>query len=151
MAERLKRHARLDDQLCFALYTASRAVFGAYRPMLAEIGLTYPQYLAMLALWEHDGRTVAELGEALHLESSTMSPVLRRLETLGLLTKRRSTQDERVVHVHLTDAGRDLEDRLAPVREAVEASTGLTDEQFVALRHRLQTLRDTVVQHRMAG
>lgn len=151
MAERPKKHARLDDQLCFALYTASRAVFGAYRPMLAEIGLTYPQYLAMLALWERDERTVADLGEALHLESSTMSPVLRRLEALGLITKRRSTQDERVVHVHLTGAGRDLEARLGPVRQAVEASTGLTDDQFVALRHRLQTLRDAVVQHRMAG
>jgi DNA-binding MarR family transcriptional regulator len=151
MAERTKRHARLDDQLCFALYTASRAVFGAYRPMLAEIGLTYPQYLAMLALWERDGRTVAELGDALHLESSTMSPIIRRLEALGLVSKRRSTHDERVVHVQLTDAGWDLEGRVGPVREAVETSTGLTEDQFVALRHRLQTLREVVTQSRLAG
>ncbi len=137
-------HARLDDQLCFALYAASRAVSGAYRQLLAEVGLTYPQYLAMLSLWENDGQSVAALGTALDLESSTLSPIIRRLETLGLVRRERSGVDERMVHVHVTDAGRQLEERAAPVREQVEASTGLSDADFAALRQTLHELRATI-------
>jgi DNA-binding MarR family transcriptional regulator len=141
----------LDEQLCFALHATSRAVTGAYRSMLAELGLTYPQYVAMLALWEQDGRTVAELGQALHLESNTLSPIVRRLEALGLVTRRRSKSDERVVHVHVTGAGWELEGRLGPVREAVQTATGLTDAQFTGLLRRLHTLRAAVSRPRLAG
>lgn len=137
-------HARLDDQLCFALYAASRAVSSAYRQMLTDIGLTYPQYLAMLSLWENDGCTVAKIGERLHLESNTLSPLLRRLETLGYARRLRSTTDERVVHVWVTDSGWTLESWVAPVRAAVESSTGLDAEQFASLRETLLELRETV-------
>ncbi|HXD62455.1 MAG TPA: MarR family transcriptional regulator [Lacisediminihabitans sp.] len=137
-------HARLNDQLCFALYAASRAISGAYRQLLADIGLTYPQYLAMLSLWEKDGQSVAELGDALDLESSTLSPLIRRLESLGLVRRRRSDEDERMVHVHLTEAGRALESRSTPVREQVETSTGLSNDAFVTLRETLHDLRATV-------
>lgn len=142
-----KDHARLDDQLCFALYAASRAVSGAYRQLLSDIGLTYPQYLVMLSLWEKSGRSVAELGDALDLESSTLSPLIRRLETLGFVRRQRSDEDERVVHVHVSDAGWELESRTAPVRKQVEASTGLSDEEFATLREILHQLRATVQGH----
>lgn len=137
-------HARLDDQLCFALYAASRAVSGAYRQLLADIGLTYPQYLAMLSLWSKSGQSVAELGDALDLESNTLSPLIRRLEALGLLRRERSTADERVVHVHVTDAGWALESRTTPVRTRVEASTGLNETEFATLRATLHKLRSAV-------
>jgi DNA-binding MarR family transcriptional regulator len=143
--------ARVEDQLCFALYAASRALIAAYRPMLARVGLTYPQYLVMLALWERDGRSVADLGEVLQLESNTVSPMLRKLESMDLITKRRSTLDERVVHVHLTSTGVALEARLRPVRTAVEAATGLNTEQFEDLRSRLHALREAVTESRLAS
>ncbi|GAA3688875.1 MarR family winged helix-turn-helix transcriptional regulator [Gordonia hankookensis] len=96
---------RLDDQLCFALYTASRAVIAAQRPGLRELGLTYPQYLAMLVLWEEDEISIGRLCRRLHLDSGTVSPLVRRLETLGYLTRRRSDDDERSVTVALTPDG----------------------------------------------
>ena len=96
---------RLNRQLCFAMYSASRAATAAYRPMLDELGLTYPQYLVMLVLWEEQPRSVRELGEELGLDSGTLSPLLKRLEALGLVERRRSAADERRVEVFLTDAG----------------------------------------------
>lgn len=136
--------ARLGDQLCFALYAASKAVSGAYRQRLREVGLTYPQYLVMLALWEHGSSTVAEIGAATDLDSGTVSPLLQRLERGGLVRRERSRSDERVVQVHLTPAGRDLEDRVRPIRAAIEASTGLTTEEFIQLRSALHRLRRAV-------
>jgi DNA-binding MarR family transcriptional regulator len=143
----ITEHARLEDQLCFALYAASRAISGAYRQLLTDIGLTYPQYLVMLSLWDQSGQSVAELGDALDLESSTLSPLIRRLEALGLVHRQRSDKDERVVHVRVTDAGWELESGTAPVREQVEASTGLSDEEFATLRETLHQLRATVQGH----
>lgn len=96
----------LDDQLCFALYAASRAVTARYRPLLDELGLTYPQYLVMLVLWDRDGSTVSDLGKALQLESSTLSPLLKRLEAAGLLRRERRPDDERSVALYLTDSRR---------------------------------------------
>lgn len=136
--------ARLEDQLCFALYAASKAVTGAYRERLAEVGLTYPQYLAMLAVWERDGRTVAELGAALDLDSGTLSPLLKRLERAGLVRRERSATDERVVRVRATPPGRVLEGRVRPIRAAVESATGLTDAEFADLRRTLLRLRETI-------
>ena len=99
----------LNNQICFPIYAASRLVMQAYRPLLAELGLTYPQYLVMMVLWETDARTVRELGERLYLDSGTLTPLLKRLEKQGLLTRNRRKEDDRTVENHLTDAGRDLQ------------------------------------------
>ena len=104
---------RLDTQLCFALYAASRKVTSAYREPLKAIGLTYPQYLVMLVLWEQDHRSVRQLGETLALDSGTLSPLLRRMEAADFVTRRRSEQDERSVVISLTDAGRALQEPAA--------------------------------------
>src|SRR5689334_10034297 len=102
---------RLDNQLCFALYSASLAMTKLYKPLLDELGLTYPQYLAMLVLWERDGLTVSDIGERLSLDSGTLTPLLKRLETSGLVTRIRDVQDERRVHITLTAAGRRMKQR----------------------------------------
>ena len=137
-------HARLHEQLCFALYSASKAVAGTYRPLLKELGLTYSQYLVLLALWEHDSLTVAALGGHLGLDSGTLSPLLKRLEGAGHVARVRTESDERVVRVDLTAAGRSLESLLAPVRARVEASTGLSAGEFTALRAQLDKLTATL-------
>ncbi len=144
-------HARLSDQLCFSLYAASKAVTAAYRPLLADLGLTYPQYLVMLSLWERGSQTVAELGGRVQLDSGTLSPLLKRLEAAQYVVRRRSPADERSVIVELTAAGAALELAAVPVREAVEAATGLTTEQFKALRAALQNLTEHITQPEPAG
>src|ERR671927_298603 len=101
----------LDDQLCFALYAASRAVTARYRPMLEAIGLTYPQYLVMMLLWEQDNQTVGQLGSRLALDSGTLPPLLKRLTAAGLVTRHRRVEDERSVSIVLTDAGRALREK----------------------------------------
>jgi len=105
---------RLDDQLCFGLYSASRAVTSLYRVVLEDLGLTYPQYLVLLALWERDGRQVRELGADLHLDSGTLSPLLKRLEAAGLVRRERQADDERSVRVSLTEEGTALRERAVP-------------------------------------
>ena len=110
---------RLDDQICFPLYAASRALQQRYRPLLRPLGLTYPQYLVLLVLWETDGRSVSELGAALWLDSGTLTPLLKRMEVAGLLTRTRSDADRRVVNVHLSAAGRALEARARHVPGAL--------------------------------
>ena len=130
----------LDRQVCFALYSASRAITAAYRPLLAPLGLTYPQYLVMLALWERSPRTVRELGETLHLESGTLSPLLKRMEANGLLTRTRSTDDERQVDVGLTAAGAELRERAQAVPAELYAATGIDPETLVLLRRTCQAL-----------
>ncbi|MUN62164.1 MarR family transcriptional regulator [Kocuria sediminis] len=125
---------RLDAQLCFALYAASRATTAAYREPLAELGLTYPQYLALLALWEEDGQTVTGLGARLRLDSGTLSPLLKRMETGGLLERRRGREDERRVTVHLTAAGDRLRERAPDVQRRVLEASGLTPEEMATLR-----------------
>ena len=117
---------QLDAQLCFLLYATTRAVTQAYAPLLEPLGLTYPQYLTMLALWEEDGATVGRLGTRLHLDSGTLTPLLKRLETQGLVERRRSSNDERVVEVHLTAQGRRLRGKAEGVPTAMFCATGLT-------------------------
>ncbi|GIG65958.1 MarR family winged helix-turn-helix transcriptional regulator [Phytomonospora endophytica] len=134
----------LRDQVCFALYSASRAVTGVYRPLLDELGLTYPQFLVLLALWERDGRTVSEIGTALRLDSGTLSPLLKRLEGAGLVDRRRAAADERQVTVHLTDAGSDLRERARTVPARVAEAAGLTTDQLRELRDVLTTLTDNL-------
>ncbi|MCS0603740.1 MarR family transcriptional regulator [Streptomyces sp. LP11] len=135
----------LQDQLCFALYAASRSVIARYRPLLEELGLTYPQYLVMLALWEQDAVSVRELGSALQLESSTLSPLLKRLEAGGLIERRRRTDDERSVVVRLTPAGADLRDRARTVPSAIGDAMGLTVEQDATVKHLLRVLTANVI------
>lgn len=130
----------IDDQLCFALYTASRAMTRAYQPILEPLGLTYPQYLTLLVLWEDDGLRVSALGERLHLDSATLTPLLKRLESQGLVHRRRSAQDERVVEVSLTEAGWDMRQRAAQVPFAMLCQTGLELGELAALREQLKAL-----------
>lgn len=131
----------VDDQLCFQLYATSRAVSGAYRVGLAGLGLTYPQYVTLLAVLEQDGRTVSELCDALDLDSGTVSPILARLQGEGLVTKVREGGDGRSVRVFCTEAGADLGRRVAPVRASVENATGLSSAEFAQLRGLLQQVR----------
>ncbi|GMU00707.1 MarR family transcriptional regulator [Corallococcus caeni] len=135
---------RLDLQLCFPLYAASRAMVQAYTPLLAKLGLTYPQYLVMLVLWETDGVTVKELGEKLYLDSGTLTPLLKRLEAQGFVRRERSTQDARSVTVSLTAQGKGLRRKAAAIPEAIVCRTGLTLEELSRLRRDIQRLFEKV-------
>jgi len=134
----------LDRHLCFALYSASRAMTAAYRPILTELNLTYPQYLVLLVLWEEDRVTVGQLGERLQLDSGTLSPLLKRLEANGLVRRERSQSDERLVDVTLTDAGRRLERRAQCIPQRVFPSTGLTEHDAADLRDAVRQLTDAL-------
>jgi DNA-binding MarR family transcriptional regulator len=131
----------LDQQLCFALYAANLAMGKVYRKLLAALGLTYPQYLVMLVLWERDGLTVSEIGEPLHLDSATLTPLLKRLESAGLLLRVRSAEDERQVVVSLTAEGRALKKRAGAVPDGVLCATGCAPDELRTLKHDLERLR----------
>ena len=131
---------KLDRQVCFALYSASRAATAVYRPLLDELGLTYPQYLVMLVLWEQDPRGVKELGEELGLDSGTLSPLLKRLEALGLVERRRSGEDERRVAIHLTTAGRNLSSGATAIPQRLADAAGLSPAELEQLRTTLGRL-----------
>jgi DNA-binding MarR family transcriptional regulator len=133
---------RLDDQLCFALYSASRAFTRAYQPLLAELGLTYPQYAVMLVLWEKDDLSVSELGERLSLDSGTLTPLLKRLEEAKLVSRTRSEEDERVVRIALTAAGKKLERKAAEIPSALACRMGIEPSRE-GLKH-IAELRDAV-------
>lgn len=132
---------RLDNQLCFALYSASLAMTRLYKPLLEELGLTYPQYIAMLVLWERDGLMVSELGERLSLDSGTLTPLLKRLETLGLVARIRDVQDERRVHITLTPAGRKLKNRAAKIPGCILAASQCSIPELISLTQQVQALR----------
>jgi len=140
------RWLQLDHQLCFALYSASLAMTKLYKPLLEPLGLTYPQYLVMLALWQDDGLSVSELGERLQLDSGTLTPLLKRLEAAGSIQRLRDTEDERRVRLQLTAAGRALKSRARAVPEAVACASGCRLDELTALTARLKSLRDQVVQ-----
>jgi MarR family transcriptional regulator, organic hydroperoxide resistance regulator len=131
---------RLDHQICFSLHAASRAFGSLYRDVLRDVGLTYPQYLVMLVLWERGDLPVKAIGEHLRLDSGTLSPLLKRLESTGLVRRERSTADERSVTIHLTEAGTALRARAAPVPRRISAATGLDLEEMRDLQARLQRL-----------
>ncbi|MBQ1831192.1 MAG: MarR family transcriptional regulator [Bacteroidales bacterium] len=118
----IKPQFRLDNQLCFRLYTASRLITQAYHPMLAEQGLTYPQYLVLMVLWEKDAQPVNDIAKRLRLETNTVTPLLKRMETEGFLTRSRGREDARQIIVKLTKKGRDLQEKLADVPEAIGSS-----------------------------
>jgi len=131
---------RLDRQVCFALYSASRAATAVYRPVLEQLGLTYPQYLVMLVLWENEPRGVKDLGGELGLDSGTLSPLLKRLEALGFVERRRSGEDERRVAIHLTPAGRDLSGPARAIPQRLADAAGLSLDELEQLRTTLGKL-----------
>lgn len=132
---------QLDHQLCFALYSASLAMTKLYKPLLEPLGLTYPQYLVMLVLWQGDGLTVSQLGERLALDSGTLTPLLKRLEATGLVQRLRDAQDERRVLLQLTPAGRALKTRARSVPPSIAAASGCELGELASLTARLQALR----------
>ena len=134
----------LDDFLCFAVYSANHAFNRAYQPLLDALGLTYPQYLVMVSLWRADGQMVGELAGHLDLESSTLTPLIKRLEVLGLVRRHRSLDDQRQVHVGLTEAGRALEQRAASVPAAIGAASRLDRAAAERLRADIAQLRDAL-------
>ena len=131
----------LDRQLCFALYATSLAMTKAYKPLLAPLGLTYPQYLVLLVLWERDGITVSAVGERLRLDSGTLTPLLKRLAQQGLVERRRDAADERRVRLHLTTSGRALQTDAAQVPQAMACATGCDLAEIADLTARLNSLR----------
>ncbi|MEJ8824099.1 MarR family transcriptional regulator [Variovorax humicola] len=135
---------KLDNQLCFAVYSASLAMTRLYKPLLEKLHLTYPQYLVMLALWERDGLMVSELGTQLSLDSGTLTPLLKRLEANGLVTRLRDVADERRVHVTLTAAGRKLKAKAASVPACLLAASQCSIDELVDLTRQLRSLRDRV-------
>ncbi|CEJ12119.1 Organic hydroperoxide resistance transcriptional regulator [bacterium YEK0313] len=136
---------KLADFLCFAVYSANLAYGRAYKPILAELGVTYTQWIAIVALWEEDDQTVKALGEKLFLESNTLTPILKKLEELGYLVRRRDPTDERQVIVSLTEAGRHL--REAGGQKTLVAATGLSPEEFAALQKTIVKVRDNLIRY----
>lgn len=132
---------KLDNQLCFALYSTSLQMTKVYKPLLQELGLTYPQYIAMLVLWEEDGITVGEISSRMLTDPGSLTPLLKRLETEGLITRTRSQADERVVQLRLTDKGRELRRQAERIPACILASSGLTLDGLKRLQEELVDLR----------
>jgi MarR family transcriptional regulator, organic hydroperoxide resistance regulator len=136
---------QLDRQLCFALYSASLAMNKAYRKLLGELGLTYPQYLVMMVLWQSDRLTVSEIGGRLYLDSATLTPLLKRLEAAGLITRTRAASDERQVVVALTREGRVLRSRAQTVPEHIFCAAACSPTELRQLKGQLEALRDNLL------
>ncbi|RCW84379.1 MarR family winged helix-turn-helix transcriptional regulator [Phyllobacterium bourgognense] len=136
---------KLENFLCFAIYSTANAVTRAYQPRLAVLGLTYPQYLVMVVLWERENQTVKSIGEKLSLDSGTLTPLLKRLESAGLITRRRDTVDERQVLIGLTDEGRAARRRAEAIPIAIGKAFGCTLGEANDLRAELITVRDNLI------
>lgn len=134
----------VDQHFCFALYSANLAMNKVYRQLLSQLDITYPQYLVMLVLWQKDDVTVSEIGEQLFLDSATLTPLLKRLESAGLINRQRTRQDERQVAVTLTEAGQALRARAEAIPEAVKCATACDDDALLALKLQLDGLRDNL-------
>jgi MarR family transcriptional regulator, organic hydroperoxide resistance regulator len=137
----------LEDMLCFELYAASRAMTSLYRPALDTLGLTYPQYIALRVLWERGPTTVRDLGNHLRLDSGTLSPLLKRLETQGHIRRHRGTTDERTVEIHLTDQGTQLRHQAADIPDRLACALGLDETAFHQLTTLLSRVRDSATTH----
>ncbi|WP_413709963.1 MarR family winged helix-turn-helix transcriptional regulator [Rhizobium sp. Rhizsp82] len=135
---------KLENFICFAMYTANHAMNRVYKPLLDELGLTYPQYLVMVALWEEDRQTVGGIGDKLFLESSTLTPLLKRLEAAGLIRRERSKEDERVVVIRLSDEGKALKTKAATVPNCIVDATGSEFDRLKRLRAEIIALRDAL-------
>ena len=140
---------KLDNQLCFAIHAASRALTAAYQPLLEELDVTYPQYLVLLTLWEEDGARVSRLGERLFLDSATLTPLLKRLEKRGLVERRRSAADERVVEIFLTASGKRLKRKALEIPHGLACRMQLPLSDIARLREELKSLTRTL--HAAAG
>ena len=139
----------VSDMLCFSIYAAGHAFTQLYRPLLDKLGLTYPQYLVMVTLWNRDGQNVKELGKTLFLDSSTLTPLLKRLDAAGLITRTRNPRDEREVLLRLTPAGQALKGEAAEIMRCVEAAVGQDGQTIDALRTTLDAIRDRLhAQHK---
>jgi DNA-binding MarR family transcriptional regulator len=136
---------RLEQQLCFAVYQVGHAFNRAYRPVLAELGLTYPQYLVMLVLWEQDGLTVKELGEKLMLDSGTLTPLLKRMDAAGIIRRERDARDERQVRILLTQKGERMRERGRCIQDAIGQALGATAPDAGRLRDQLGLVRDALL------
>ena len=137
----------LGEQLCFALYSTSLAMTKIYRKLLRALGLTYPQYLVMLVLWERDDVSVSEIGERLYLNSATLTPLLKRIEALGLIKRHRAREDERQVIVNLSGAGRELRRKTGKVQDGVFHASGCTVGELVAIKQQLDRLRSNLMEN----
>ena len=144
---RAPKNLKLDDQLCFALYGASMAIQRAYKPLLDELEITYPQYLVLSSLWENDGQTVGAIARRLALESSTITPLLKRLEQAGFVHRERQRDDERVVVVRLTSAGHKMRKRTLCLPSRLFEAAGMTPERLVALVGEVTAFRDAVAHY----
>lgn len=138
---------RLDNQLCFALYSTSLAMTKVYKPLLQALNLTYPQYLAMLVLWERDGITVSELSQRLLTDPGSVTPLLKRLEAEGLIRRIRSSSDERVVELHLTAKGRDLQHQAEAIPSCIVKATGQSTDELLSLKQELVELRARLLEN----
>jgi MarR family transcriptional regulator, organic hydroperoxide resistance regulator len=137
--------APLSDFLCFSIYSANLAFSRVYKPVLEALGLTYPQYITLIALWEEDGQTVKGLSERLFLEPSTMTPMLKRLEAMGYVTRTRGTEDERIVRIGLTEAGRAVREKGIPFVEVTAQACGLSAIEFTVLQKAITHLRGNLM------
>jgi len=135
---------KLDNQLCFALYACSREITKLYKPYLDEINLTYTQYITLLVLWENDNVTVKELGNKLHLDSGTLTPLLKKLQNMNLVQRIRDKEDERNVYIKLTDEGIHLKDKAEEIPLKLFCSTGLSAEDALDIREKLKNLLITL-------
>ena len=138
----MAKSLRLEDQLCFSIYAASHAFNRFYKPLLGPLGLTYPQYLVLLTLWEVDGLPLKAIGERLSLDSGTLTPLLRRMQQAGLVTRSRDAEDERLVRIHLTAKGRRLEARAAGFPQQIGAAANCSAKELDTLRKLVFALRD---------
>jgi DNA-binding MarR family transcriptional regulator len=146
-AKKLNNPLPLDDQLCYAIYSAGMAIQRVYKPLLDDLGLTYPQYLALNVLWREDKLTVGSIAERLALESSTLTPLLKRLEAAGLLRRTRSPANERQVVVALTDKGRELRSRAGCLADALLSSSGQSPAHLNQINRDVRELRDAIYEH----
>jgi len=147
MIEAGKGPVPLDDQLCYAIYSAGIAIQRVYKPLLDELGLTYPQYLVLNVLWNRDGQTVGAIADRLALESSTLTPLLKRLEAADLLVRRRNPENERQVIIELTEQGRALKSRAGCLGDSLLVASGQTPRDLGILNQDIRKLRDAIYGH----
>lgn len=144
MSTKTDKTPLLDEQLCFAIYSTSLAMSKVYRPLLAKLGVTYPQYLVLMALWSQDQVTVSEIGSRVFLDSATLTPLLKRMEGAGLVERVRSARDERQVIVSLTPAGRDMQKEAGKIMSSILCATQCSKEEVIALKDQLVALRNNL-------
>ncbi|SHF39703.1 MarR family winged helix-turn-helix transcriptional regulator [Chryseobacterium vrystaatense] len=135
---------QLDNQICFPLYVIAKEITGLYRPFLDEIDVTYPQYLVLMVLWENDGLGVSHIGEKLFLDSGTLTPLLKRLETKGIIDRKRKKEDERVVEVFLTEAGKQLQKKACEIPGKIQNKIGVETEDLIHLKETIQKILNKI-------